>query len=102
MLYCQNCMILTSDNNKCPVCNGKLREAREDDPVYLVEKDHIFTESIEEILAQNNIPSLKKPLFGAGLAPRTGYAETYQIYVPFRFYDKAKELIYNFIEKEEE
>ena len=101
MLYCQNCMNLTSENNKCSFCGGKLREVREDDPVYLVSKDHIFTKSIEEILTRNNIPCLKQPLLGAGLAARTGSAETYQIFVPFGAYSKAKELIYIFIEKEE-
>jgi len=100
MLYCPNCMELTSDTKKCSLCGSKLREARADDPVYLVTKDHIFTGSIEEILAKNNIPCLKKPLYGAGLANRTGYAEIYRIYVPFGLYGKAKDLIYNFLEEE--
>jgi hypothetical protein len=90
-------MDLTADRDKCSVCGGRLRQAQDDDPVYIVEKDHIFTEAIEEILAQNGIPCLKKPLFGAGLAPRTGYAETYRIYVPFGALSKAKKLLDNFI-----
>ena len=70
MLYCQNCMDLTAERDKCPVCGGRLREAKEDDPVYLIEKDHIFTQAIEEILAQNGIPSFKKALVRRGPGPK--------------------------------
>lgn len=100
MLYCGNCLKLNSEDEKCSLCGGKLREARENDPVYLISLDHIFAESLIEILTKNKIPSLKQPLVGAGLAPRTGYAEVYQIFVPFGAYSKAKELAYNFSEKE--
>ena len=101
MLYCQNCMLLASDT-ECSVCGSKkLREARENDPVYIITKDFIFAGSIEDILTQNDIPCLKKPLIGAALAARTGYAEVYQFFVPFGAYSKAKELLFNFFEGEE-
>ncbi|MEI6101911.1 MAG: hypothetical protein WCP73_08745 [Eubacteriales bacterium] len=101
MLYCEDCMCLTEEN-ECPFCgNKKLREARENDPVYIITKDFIFAESIEDILTQNNIPCIKKDLMGAGLAARTGYATTYQFFVPFGAFAKAKELLYNFFEEED-
>lgn len=96
MLYCEDCMCLASDN-ECSVCGSKkLREAKDNDPVYLIAKDHTFAESIEDILTRNDIPYLKKPQVGAGLVSRTGYAEVYQFFVPFGTYGKAKELLCNF------
>jgi len=102
MLYCEDCMNITSEN-ECPFCGRKkCREAKENDPVYLIAKDNIFAAVIEDILTQNGIPFLKQGLLGAGLVSRTGYAETYQFFVPFGGYAKAKELLYNFFEENKE
>lgn len=100
MLYCENCMCFASEN-ECPSCGSvKLREAAENDPVYLITKDAVFAGAIEDILSQNEIPCLKQGLLGAGLAARTGYAETYRFFVPFGAYGKARELLCNFFDKE--
>lgn len=103
MLYCENCMYLTSDI-ACPLCGRKkLREARENDPVYLITKEAVFAASIEDILTQNDIPCLKKGLIGAGITSRIGFAkETYKIFVPFSAYSKAKELLCNFFDGEDQ
>ena len=102
MLYCENCMRFASDI-ECPFCGRKkLREARENDPVYLIAKDAILAGSIEDILSQNDIPCLKKGLIGAGITSRIGTAnETYQFFVPLSAYGKAKELLYNFFAGED-
>lgn len=101
MLYCEDCKSLTADS-ECPSCGSKkLREAKENDPVYLLTKDAVFAASIEDILAQNDISCLKNPLLGAGFVARTGCPEFYKFFVPFGAYNKAEELLYNFFDGED-
>ena len=101
MTYCENCMRFT-EPPRCPRCkNKKLREAEPNDPVFLMEKDAIIAASIEDILAQNSIPCIKRPLLGAGITAHIGYImETFAFYVPYAAYDNAKELLSNFLESE--
>lgn len=102
MLYCENCMALVYEN-QCPSCGTKkLREAKENDPVYLITKDAILSASIEDILNQNEIPCQKRGILGEGIISRLGYTfETYHFFVPFGAYKKSKELLYNFFENED-
>jgi len=80
---------------KCGHCgSNKLREPKENDPVYLITKNIVWSGGIEDILTENNIPYLKKGLLGAGVASRTGYGmEDYKYFVPFGAYKKSKELL---------
>jgi len=94
MLYCKRCNLLCA-NKKCDRCaSNKLCEPKENDPVYLITKNVVWSGGIEDILTENNIPYLKKGLLGAGIASRTGYGmENYQFYVPFGAYKKSRELL---------
>ena len=82
-------------DKKCDNCgNKKLFEPKENDPVYLITKDFVWSGEIESLFTENNIPYLKQGLFGAGITISMGHAmETYQIYVPFGAYEKAKKLL---------
>lgn len=102
MLYCESCMRIVSED-ECPDCkNKKLREAKNNDPVYVITEDAILAASIEDILNENGIPFLKKGLIGAGITSRIGFArEIYEFYVPYNALEKTKELLYNFFDEEE-
>jgi hypothetical protein len=94
-------MYLVSEN-ACPNCgNEKIKKAQNNDPVYIITKDAIMAASIEDILNENDIPFLKKGLVGAGITSRIGFTkEIYEFFVPYSAYGKAKELLYNFFDKE--
>ena len=94
MLYCDKCMVQTTEN-VCPNCGTKkLRTVRATDPVFLIAKDTIWAGMVEDILNQNYIPFLKRGTLVAGLATNICYAmETYRFYVPQDVCDKAFELL---------
>jgi len=96
MFYCEKCKLLCTDD-ECMNCgNKKLYEPKENDPVYLITKDVMWSGTVEDILNQNNIPYLKEGLLGAGITSKAGYAvENYQFFVPFGAYKKSKELLTN-------
>ena len=76
---------------------------KENDPVYLTTKDIIWSGAVEDILKENNIPYLKQGSLGAGITARIGHSmETYQFYVPFGAYEKAKKLLAEFFSEEDE
>jgi len=104
MLYCEMCMMLCDDGaKKCHNCNRKkLREPGESDPVFLLEQQSLWSGGIEEILRENDIPCMKRGVRGAGLAFILGEGlETYQFFVPYSAYDKAKELMDDFLPYDE-
>ena len=95
MKYCENCKRLVDSCEKCWQCETKnIREPMENDEVYLTTKDSFFSNWLEDVLKQNNIPCLKKGTFGAAMLLRAGVSniETYDFFVPFGEYERAKEL----------
>ena len=99
MLYCEKCRLLCTDND-CHDCGAKkLREPKDNDPVYLMTKDSLFSDGIEYILKENSIPCIKQGLNGSGITTQLGYiTETYRFFVPFGAYNKSKELLDNFFD----
>lgn len=99
MLYCKKCKLLCYDS-ECVNCgNKKLLEPKENDAVYLITNNYIWSSEIEGILAKNNIPYLKKGLLGAGITSKIGQAkERYEFFVPFGAYEKSKELLFKYFE----
>ena len=95
MKYCEKCM-LTTENDSCPKCGSqKLREPKDNDPVFLMIREAIWSGGIEETLKENGIPCLKKGLHGAAVTERTGgyLNESYMFYVPYGALQKSKELL---------
>ena len=96
MLYCEKCRSAVEEGNAvCPACRGKkLRPVREDDPCFLVEKDQIWSEVVEDFLKSAGIPFLTKGRMGAGLAINVGpMFEKFRYYVNYADLDRAKELM---------
>ena len=92
-MYCPNCYILF-DEPRCPSCGRKkVRAPQENDPCYLITKDHIWSGVLEDILRQNDIPYYKQGALGAGLTAKFGSInEHFRFYVPYACLEKAKEL----------
>ena len=96
MFYCEKCRLLTA-GKQCHRCGKRrLRLPQNNDTVYLLTKEAIWSDGVEEILNEHNIPCLKQGVFGAGITSVTHLPETYHFFVPFGAYEKAKELLDNF------
>ena len=103
MLYCEKCRLpvetlgeMPADGeDRCPECGRKkLRPIREDDPCFLIERDQIWSEVIEDLLKENGIPFLTKGRMGAGLAISVGpMFEKNRYYVPYSCLDRAREVM---------
>ena len=102
MLYCEKCR-LPAEGDRCPECGRKkLREIREDDLCFLIERDVIWSEVVEDLLKENDIPYLTKGRMGAGLAISVGpMFEKNRYYVPYACLEKARELMIAVFEKGE-
>ena len=94
MSYCEKCMCLCED--KCPLCGKKkhLREVSEDDPVLVCAEDFVFSRLVADILKKNGIPCMQRTEQGGWRTVEFGYGgEYYRLYVPYRLYGRAKELV---------
>ena len=96
MLYCEKCQI-AFDIICCPVCGGeKARQPRSSDPCFLVEKEILWGELLEEALKNNGIPVLVKKRMGIGMALKVGpLLERVQIYVPFSRLEDSKDIVHD-------
>ena len=89
-MYCEKCCRIIEED-RCPHCrNKKTREPGPKDPCFLTEQDYVSSGILEDILAQNSIPFLKKGVMGAGMAIKVGpMLERNRFYVPFEQYENA-------------
>ena len=89
-MYCEKCSRIIEDL-RCPHCGGRrVREPAPKDPCFLTEQDYISSGILEDVLAQNGIPFLKKGVMGAGMAVKVGpMLERNRFYVPFEQYENA-------------
>ena len=104
MLYCEMCMMLAQPDEKtCPECRyKKLRRPGENDPVYLLSKEMLWSGGIEEVLKENGIPCMKKSAQGSVINVIFGhFGDVLHFYVPFAALEKSKELLAGFMEEGE-
>ena len=98
MLYCETCMMLIAQD-KCPACKkNKVREPKENDPVYLLTKHAVWASVVEDILRENGIPCLKRS--EQTIVPTIIMGEvatTYRIFVPYGAYGASQELLADFL-----
>lgn len=98
MLYCEKCKSLIN-SNICRLCGTKkVREPKENDAVYLVTRNYLFSKMLEDVLAKNNIPYLisRQGLCGTAPAKAPSGTDEYKFFVPFGAYEKSKELLEDF------
>lgn len=94
MNYCDRCNNIFIDD-KCPHCNSKkVREVRDDDYCFIIEKELIWAEALRELLDKNNIPYEVLTKYGAGLSIKMGpYNEVYRFYIPYKYMEQATNII---------
>jgi len=81
------------DDDICPQCNKKLIDPKDNDPVFLIQKNVPWSGILEEAMTDNNIRFYKKETYEGGLSAVFGYvSEVFDFYVPFSDYKRAKQL----------
>ena len=57
-MYCEQCRICFG-TDYCPACGSKnIRTPQPDDMCFLTEKELLWSEMLEDVLRQNNVPFL--------------------------------------------
>ncbi|NMD37203.1 MAG: hypothetical protein GYA87_00810 [Christensenellaceae bacterium] len=94
IMYCEKCKNIVN-STPCPLCKGKnVREIKEDDLVYIVEKRAMWAEMLMDVLRQEEIPFSYRNILGAALSMSVGREkESYIFYVPYIYLDKAKNIV---------
>lgn len=92
--YCEKCL-LVSEQDSCQSCGKRnLRNPTDKDFCFITEVDSMFGEMLKGILEDMNIPYSDIP---SGNGVRSYFAlklENLKIFVPYEFYSKVKELLY--------
>ena len=91
-MYCQRCNRLVYET-KCPGCGGKnLRMPAFDDHCFLAEPEPIWVQALEDLLRDNGVEFLTRRVHGAALVTKTGIPQRVRFFVPYRDYQRAKDL----------
>ena len=64
-----------------------------DDFEFLMEKEAMWAEMLEQVLKDHNIPYVAIPVYGAGLTLKTGVQERFKIFVQRNTKAKAEALM---------
>ena len=59
---------------------------------FLVEKEAMWAELLEQVLKDNRVACVAVPVYGAGMTLRGGVMERYRIYVPHEKRAEAEQL----------
>ncbi|MBQ4640474.1 MAG: hypothetical protein IJB69_08175 [Clostridia bacterium] len=91
--YCEECAGLTEED-KCPECEKPCRAPLKNDPVFLAEKAHPWSDMLADVLKQEGIPCLRKGNLGAGLGMIVGqHMNLESIYVPYAHLEMARDIL---------
>ena len=91
-MYCERCNRLVY-KEKCSGCGKKdLRLPRAEDYCFLAEPETLWSQALRDILTDNGVEFLERNLYGAGQVKRTGIPQRIRFFVPYRDYEKAREL----------
>lgn len=95
MKYCGNCERLLPENQtSCAVCQGKVRDAKENDPVLFIEVDAFHANLVSPLLADEKILYSKIGKLGAGFTMCGGdLLETYRFFVPYGALERTLSLL---------
>lgn len=64
------------------------------DMCFLTEKELLWSDMLEDVLKQNNIPVFTKKMLGIGMALKVGpMCERVRIYVPYSYLQEAQMII---------
>lgn len=92
MNYCEKCKIVT-DLDRCPNCGSdSLRVAERGDFCFVAELDLIYAKMLQNSLEQQSIPCVLQPQGSVAIALYAISVQKAKIYVPFEYYDTAREI----------
>ena len=95
MKICDKCLC-ESVNDRCIIC-GKtkfLRDANENDCIYVASSSALFSRMIEDSLDEANIKYLRKSVLGSAVIFTIGSTkETYSYYVMLKDFEEAKSIV---------
>ena len=92
MLYCERCRAGIANTGECPNCsNKKLREIRENDPVFLLKAGPPWNGMAEDILKNNDIP-FQRTANIVSFYPTDAATYNCRYYVPFGALKKARRI----------
>lgn len=90
MYFCEKCNAV-HPTTECPDCRTRgLRPVENDDYCFLTEREVMWADMLRAALADADIESAYRPVFGAAMSVSMGKAlERHQIYVPYDCYEGA-------------
>jgi len=96
MYFCEKCNA-AHPVNVCPDCHSRgLREVEPDDYCFLTEREVMWADMLRAALADVDIESAYRPVFGAAMSVSMGKAlERHQIYVPYDCYEAALAVMFS-------
>ena len=68
--------------------------------VLLVEKEEMWAKMLIQVLEDNHVPCVALPVFGAGLAIKTGTQESLRVYVSSEYLPQATALVEELVSAE--
>lgn len=93
MNYCERCHVMTEEDG-CPVCGTtQVRTVRGDDYCFLVEKEDMWAKMLVEILEDNGVHPVCQDALDVVMVIRGGAKSRQSIYVPYRHWELAQELM---------
>lgn len=93
MNYCERCHVAVQ-GEQCPVCGrSKVRPVQGDDYCFLVEKEDMWAQLLQEILEDNGVHPISHDSMDVVWVMRGGELSRQCIYVPFRHLELARELM---------
>ena len=61
---------------------------------FLVEKEAMWAQMLQQVLEDHSIPCVAVPVYGAGLALKAGMMERFRVFVPAESRAQAEELVH--------
>jgi len=95
MQICSKCKAPLHEDG-CPLCGKRkfAREAREEDEIYLTSSEYLWSRIVEDALAAEGIAFTRRGDLGMGVSFAVGdLSETYDYYVMYNDYEKAKAVL---------
>lgn len=103
MLFCESCHAVFSNGHFCPLCRKRtIRDVKENDLCFFTEQKYLMTSVVEDILNQNALPFITRPVYGAGITAVTGQVlDSIRFYTPYLHYEQACGLMETMFPEEE-
>ncbi len=102
-MYCERCNRVFSGAD-CPHCGSSDgRDPTNGDLCFLIEKESMWAQMLENVLMDNSIPYITKKRMGIGMALKVGPSlEQVSFYVPYEYLSAATDITTVLFSNEEE